>query len=52
MSLVRVGEDHLLRKEEQKFHKFNLRNEKLVKKSRPLPPLSIGDNVKFLLPKN
>ena len=47
MSLVRVGEDHLLRKEERKYQKFNLRNNKLVKKSRPTPPLSIGDNVKY-----
>ena len=49
---VRVGEDHLLRKEEKKFQNFDLRNNKLVQKSRPTPPLSIGDNVKFLLPKN
>ena len=47
MLLVRVGEDHLLRKEEKKFQNFNLRNNKLVQKSRPTPPLSIGDTVKF-----
>ena len=47
MSLVRVGEDHLLRKEEKKYHKFHLHNNKLVQRSRPTPLLSKGDNVKF-----
>ena len=47
MSLVRVGDSKLLQKEETKLQKFNLRNQKLIQKSRPVPPLKIGNYVKL-----
>ena len=52
MSQVRVGEELFLRKENKKVQKFYSNNvQKLVKKSRPISSLKIGDKVKVFCQK-